>query len=147
MDGKSVWTSRSAPSTADRRVRQRPPRPCCTRIASIVVNDNETQSFIAAFDKKTGKEIWQVRARRKRNWATPFVWENEQRTEIVTAGTGKVRSYDLDGKLLWELTGMTSSPRRRRSPDTGCSTSARATRAARRGRCTRSVPARPATSR
>ncbi|MBC7853828.1 MAG: PQQ-binding-like beta-propeller repeat protein [Pirellulaceae bacterium] len=25
------------------------------------------------------------------------------RTQIVTAGTGKVRSYDLDGKVLWEL--------------------------------------------
>jgi len=36
------------------------------------------------------------------------VWENELRTEIVTAGTGKVRSYDLDGKLLWQLEGMTS---------------------------------------
>jgi hypothetical protein len=30
------------------------------------------------------------------------------RTEIVTTGTGKVRSYDLDGKLLWELGGMSS---------------------------------------
>ncbi len=28
-------------------------------------------------------------------------------TEIVTTGMGKVRSYDLDGKLLWELGGMT----------------------------------------
>ena len=30
------------------------------------------------------------------------------RTEIVTAGSGKVRSYDLDGKLLWELAGMST---------------------------------------
>jgi len=40
------------------------------------------------------------------NWATPFVWQNGQRTEIVTPGTDKVRSYDVDGKLLWELKGM-----------------------------------------
>ena len=35
------------------------------------------------------------------------MWENELRTEIVTTGRGKVRSRDLDGRLLWELTGMT----------------------------------------
>ena len=32
-------------------------------------------------------------------WATPFVWKNDKRTEIVTAGAKKIRSYDLDGKL------------------------------------------------
>ena len=47
-------------------------------------------------------------ATRRGNWSTPFVWENELRTEIVTTGTRKVRSYDLDGKLLWELAGMST---------------------------------------
>ena len=42
------------------------------------------------------------------NWATPFVWENERRTEIVTSGSDKVRSYDLSGTLLWEFSGMSS---------------------------------------
>jgi hypothetical protein len=36
------------------------------------------------------------------------VWQNDRRTEIVTTGTKGVRSYDLSGKLLWQLTGMTS---------------------------------------
>ena len=31
------------------------------------------------------------------------------RTEIVTSGKGKVRSYGLDGKLLWEFGGMSSN--------------------------------------
>ena len=44
----------------------------------------------------------------KSNWSTPYVWDNAQRSEIVTAGSGKVRAYDLDGKLLWWLTGMSS---------------------------------------
>jgi len=37
------------------------------------------------------------------NWTTPYVWEHDRGTELVTSGTDKVRSYDLDGKLLWEL--------------------------------------------
>jgi len=73
-----------------------------------VVNDNTTQSFLSAFDKRTGAEIWRVNRDERGNWSTPLVWENELRTEIVTAGTVKVRSYDLEGKQLWELKGMTT---------------------------------------
>lgn len=71
-----------------------------------VVNDNDKQSFLVALDKKTGERIWRVERDEKSNWATPFVWENAKRTEIVTPGTGKVRSYGLDGQVLWELGGM-----------------------------------------
>lgn len=73
-----------------------------------LVNDNEDKSFMVALDKLTGKQIWRVERQEKSNWATPYIWENENRTELVTPGTGKMRSYDLDGKLLWELAGMTS---------------------------------------
>jgi outer membrane protein assembly factor BamB len=74
-----------------------------------IVNDNEDRSFIAAFDARTGAQVWRTaREDERSNWATPFVWQNEQRTEIVTTGTRKVRSYDTNGNLLWELAGMTS---------------------------------------
>ena len=73
-----------------------------------LVNDNEQESFLVALDKKTGKRIWRVERDEKSNWATPFVWEKEKRTEIVTPGTGKTRSYGLDGELLWEFGGMSS---------------------------------------
>ncbi len=73
-----------------------------------IVNDNEKSSFLVALDKLTGKEIWKVDRDEKSNWATPFIWENGKRTEIVTCGTKKVGSYDLDGKLLWEFGGMSS---------------------------------------
>lgn len=73
-----------------------------------IVNDNDERSFMAAFDKSTGEEAWRVDRNEKSNWATPFVWRNKLRAEIVTAGTGKVRSYDLDGKVLWELGGLSS---------------------------------------
>ncbi len=72
-----------------------------------LVNDNEKHSYLVALDKKTGKQIWKVDREEKSNWATPFIWENEKRTELVTCGK-KVRSYDLDGKLLWQLGGMSS---------------------------------------
>ncbi len=73
-----------------------------------LVNDNEKQSFLVALDKRTGQEIWRVDRAEKTSWSTPFVWENELRTEIITSATTKARSYDLSGKLLWELGGMSS---------------------------------------
>ena len=73
-----------------------------------LVNDNEDDSYIAALNAKTGEEVWRTPRDEESNWATPYVWVNELRTEIVTPGTGKVRSYDLDGKLLWSLGGMSS---------------------------------------
>ena len=66
----------------------------------FIVNDNEEKSFMVALDKRTGSELWQIERDEKSNWSTPFVWQNRQRTELVTCGSNKVRSYDLDGKLL-----------------------------------------------
>ncbi len=107
MDGKPVWSQHWGPfrtrygwGTAASPVLQK------ERI--YIVNDNDDQSFLVALDKRTGKQIWRVERDEASNWATPYVWENDQRAEIVTSGTRKVRSYDLDGHLLWELGGMSS---------------------------------------
>jgi hypothetical protein len=43
-------------------------------------------------------------------WTTPFIWTNKLRTEIVTVGPGTTVSYDLEGKELWRLTGMSAAP-------------------------------------
>jgi outer membrane protein assembly factor BamB len=73
-----------------------------------IVNDNDDHSYLECLDAKTGKSIWKVDRDEGTNWATPFIWENEKRTELVVPGTRKNRSYDLNGKLLWELGGMSS---------------------------------------
>lgn len=76
--------------------------------------DNEGESFLAALDAKTGQEIWTIprtgfKSPMQSGWATPFIWKNDRRTEIVTIGKGAVVSYALDGKELWRLGGMTQA--------------------------------------
>ena len=73
-----------------------------------IVNDNDEQSFLAAYDKKTGQQIWKVEREIGTNWATPYIWNNKQRTEIIVPASKAVRSYDLNGKVLWEFKGMSS---------------------------------------
>ena len=65
--------------------------------------------FLAAFNARTGEELWHVSHPKREaayGWSTPFVWENELRTELIAAGDLRVRSYDLTGTPLWELKGL-----------------------------------------
>lgn len=107
LDGKEVWKHSLKPH-ANRYGWGTAASPVLHRDRLFVVNDNDEDSYLLALDTKTGERVWRVPRDEKSNWATPFVWQNNQRTEIVTLGTGKVRSYDLEGKLLWSLTGMSS---------------------------------------
>jgi outer membrane protein assembly factor BamB len=87
------WGTGSSPIVDDSRV--------------YVVCDNEERSFVAAFDKKTGNELWRKDRQEKSTWGTPYLWKNKLRTELVTGGSKKARSYDpATGDLLWELGGM-----------------------------------------
>jgi len=73
-----------------------------------ILNDNEETSYLLALDAKTGNEVWRVNREEGSNWSTPYIWTNSGRTELVTLGTDAVRSYDLDGQVLWTLHGMSS---------------------------------------
>ncbi len=81
----------------------------------IIASDNEKQQFLASYDKRTGKQLWRTNREvgpkgRRSGWATPFVWTNPARTEIVTIGPTEAVSYDLEGKELWRLGGMSATP-------------------------------------
>jgi outer membrane protein assembly factor BamB len=107
LDGKEVWTKR-LPSQKTRFGWGTAASPVLHKGRLYIVNDNEDKSYLLALEATTGKEIWRIEREEKSNWATPYVWEHEKRTELITPGSKKVRSYDLDGKLLWEFSGMSS---------------------------------------
>jgi outer membrane protein assembly factor BamB len=107
MDGKPVWSTEIA-AQATRSGWGTAASPVLLRDRLVIVNDNDTQSYIAAYDTKSGRQIWRVDRNEGTNWATPLVWQHDRGTEIVTVGTRAVRSYDPDGKQLWELSGMST---------------------------------------
>ena len=84
----------------------------------VVLADNQKQQYIAGFDKKTGKQLWRTERDlggknppyQRSGWATPYIWRNPTRTEIVTIGPETVVSYDLQGKELWRMRGMALTP-------------------------------------
>jgi outer membrane protein assembly factor BamB len=68
--------------------------------------DNDEASFLLALDKRTGKDLWRVDRDERSNWSSPYIWKNNLRTELVTAGGRQMRSYDpASGRLLWSMKG------------------------------------------
>ena len=107
MDGKLLW-SRPMDALEMQTGFGHAASPVVDDSRVYIVNDNEEQSFIAAYDKRTGAQVWRVDRKEASNWTTPLVWKNDLRTEIITAATGGVRSYDVNGRLLWQFTGMST---------------------------------------
>ncbi len=104
LEGRRVWEHRRRPRTM-RDGWGPAASPAVHEGRVYLVDDNEDDSFLAALDARTGRELWRVPRDEKSNWSTPFVWRNALRTEIVTPGSGRTRGYDLGGRLLWELAG------------------------------------------
>ena len=105
LAGEEVWTKRLEP----RKMRYgwgTAASPVLHGGRLFIVNDNDERAELFGLDAKTGQELWRLDRDEKSNWATPFIWENGRRTEIITSGSRAVRSYDLDGRLLWSLRGM-----------------------------------------
>jgi outer membrane protein assembly factor BamB/inosine-uridine nucleoside N-ribohydrolase len=74
----------------------------------ILSQDHDADSFVMAIDKRTGKVIWKTdRSEFPRGYATPILWSNAGREEVVVAGTLRVVGYDLaNGKETWTVRGI-----------------------------------------
>ncbi len=78
--------------------------PVIWRNLVIVQADGHAQSFIAAFDLKTGKQAWRVERGEITSWSTPTVVESGGRAELVANGGRFIRGYDpRTGKELWRF--------------------------------------------
>ena len=79
---------------------------------SVVVywDDESDHDFIAALDKRTGKELWRTPRNEATGWSTPLVVDYKGKPQVVVNATGKVRSYDLaTGKEIWSCAGQTAN--------------------------------------
>jgi outer membrane protein assembly factor BamB len=81
------------------------------RSNSLIVNwDHEGDSFLYAFDKRTGQQLWKTPRDEKTSWSTPLIVEHEGKPQIIVSATKRVRGYDLvTGKQLWECAGLTEN--------------------------------------
>lgn len=74
----------------------------------LLNQDHDTDSFLMALDKRTGKVLWKVdRSEFPRGYATPVILSVEGRKQIVVCGTLRAVAYDLEtGKEIWTVRGL-----------------------------------------
>jgi outer membrane protein assembly factor BamB len=74
----------------------------------ILCQDHDSESFLVAIDKRTGKTIWKTdRSEFPRNFCTPVIWDVAGKKQIVIAATLRVVGYDFEtGKELWTVRGL-----------------------------------------
>jgi outer membrane protein assembly factor BamB len=78
---------------------------------AVIVNwDHKAQSFIAAFDKRTGKQLWRTKRPEVTSWATPIVVKVDGKPQVIVSGTRRMRGYSLaDGKVIWQCAGLSAN--------------------------------------
>jgi outer membrane protein assembly factor BamB len=78
--------------------------PVIYRNLVIVQADVQKDSYIAAYDLKTGKQVWKTPREELPSWGTPTVYEGKTRAELIANGTKFIRGYDPStGKELWRI--------------------------------------------
>jgi outer membrane protein assembly factor BamB len=66
------------------------------------------RAFVAAFDRQTGRTLWQTERGETVGWGTPIVVRVGDHDELVVNGQRRVTAYDPDaGRELWSVRGNT----------------------------------------
>jgi outer membrane protein assembly factor BamB len=72
----------------------------------ILYQDQYSDSFVAAFDARTGKQVWRTRRDANVGWGTPIAIRAGNRDEIIVHSQQRVTAYDpTAGRELWRCNG------------------------------------------
>lgn len=72
----------------------------------IIQCDVMENSFVAAYNVKTGKEIWKTQRDEYPGWCTPNIYKNNGKTYVALNGYKNRGGYDFKtGKEVWKMSG------------------------------------------
>jgi outer membrane protein assembly factor BamB len=108
LNGKLLWQK----DLGDKRMRNQfgeGSTPALHGNTLVVVWDHlNGKSFIAAFDKRDGRELWRTAREEIDTWATPLVLEVNGRPQAIVPAMRRIRGYDLEtGAVVWDGDGLT----------------------------------------
>ena len=106
-EGQVLWTKELDERYAEYAHYGSASSPVLTERAVIIAHDRETvekpSGWLAAFDKRTGEELWKVEwADKCCSYTTPLVRRRGASEEVIFTGSGSVSSYNAaTGERLW----------------------------------------------
>lgn len=72
----------------------------------IIQADVQKNSFLAAFDLASGKELWRTPRQDVPTWSTPTIHQVGSTTQVLVNGWKHTGAYDFrTGREIWKLTG------------------------------------------
>ena len=108
FDGQLIWKKDPKPQAMEAGLGEGS-SPALMDNKLVVVVDQESQSYIVAFDSQTGRQLWKQNRDEPSNWSTPRILTFGEKQQVVVNGI-TVRSYDLNtGQLVWKCGGHTAS--------------------------------------
>ena len=104
-DGSELWNLRMGPFNNEFGAGT---SPIIAGDTVILVQDHDTDSFLLAVDKRTGKELWRTdRSEFPRNYCSPILWKTGGKLTVAVAATLRVVGYDVEtGKEVWTVRGL-----------------------------------------
>lgn len=106
LDGEERWDVAMGPFT---NIYGMGASPVIVGDLVILVADQEVDSFIAAYDRASGDEVWRVaRPEAHSGHSTPILWESpEGQTQLIVPGSFLLDAYDpTTGEKLWWVSGL-----------------------------------------
>jgi outer membrane protein assembly factor BamB len=103
--GKELWHHRMGPFNDEFGAAA---SPILEEDRVILAQDHDQGSFLAAYDKRTGKELWRTdRGEFSRGYSTPIVWRIGDQRQIVVLGMLRIAGYEWNsGRELWTVRGL-----------------------------------------
>jgi len=105
LNGRKLWEHRLGPFRDEYGAGS---SPILLDDKVILNQDHDTGSFVAAFDRLTGRQLWKVdRPEAVRSYSTPVVWNGGGKPQILVAGALRLTSYEPEhGSTLWSIDGL-----------------------------------------
>jgi outer membrane protein assembly factor BamB len=105
LDGKQVWHVPLGPFDAYHGTAC---TPLLYRDKVIFFQDHRIKggSYVAAFDKRTGKELWKTPRQETVGWGSPVAIRVDGKDQVIVSSQNTVYAYAPDdGKVLWTCAG------------------------------------------
>src|SRR5262245_36588358 len=105
LEGTKLWEQRMGPFRDEYGAGS---SPILLDDKVIINQDHDTDSFLAAYDRSTGRQLWKIsRPDAVRSYSTPTVWNRAGKPEILVAGALQLNAYDpAKGDRLWWVNGL-----------------------------------------
>ncbi len=105
FDGDRVWHQNLGPTS---NYHGPASSPLLYGDSVVVVQDQRGDSYVAAFDKESGRQLWRTERSQSVGWNSPVAIRVGDHDEIVVSGQHQVQAYDpQNGNELWRARGNT----------------------------------------